>query len=360
LRACPGVLAVEANPWTGNVLFVFDPAATDEESLLGALRALPLSPAPETPNGKHQTATKRKPAKEKLARIPVRGLDRDPRLARRVVQQLQRSHGIRALARPLTGHVLVQYDERRVLFEELLASVAHLELPGLPGEDAPEHPLDPLPLRQGVTRAVGALLGLGLITFRRLNAGGAAANGTTAAGGMAAWAAGVLNLAQGVPPVREGLQRLLGRDAADVVLGGLGIIALAVADVPLGLVMAGVEALVLVGEVTARRSAWRRYEENLPGLAAAGAGTVIRLEAGMRVPAEARVVEGTGTATGASGLPAPLAPGCLAPAGAELSGGPFVLELQGGQPFAEQPRPAPPTPTLYDRYHRVSGPPTRW
>jgi magnesium-transporting ATPase (P-type) len=88
-----------------------------------------------------------------------------------------------------------------------------------------------------------------VVTFRRLNAGeaganGAAANGAAAGGGMAAWAAGVFNLAQGIPPVRDWLQRLLGRDAADVVLSGLGIVALAVADVPLGLVMAGAEALV--------------------------------------------------------------------------------------------------------------------
>jgi magnesium-transporting ATPase (P-type) len=349
LRACPGVRDVEANPWTGNVLVVFDSVVTNAELLLAAFENLPLTPAP--PHDQ-PARTKRKKVKEKQARIPVRGLDRDPGLARRVVQHLQGSHGIRALARPLTGHILVQYDENRVFLEELIASLAQLELPGLPGEDIPLHPLDPLPLRQGLTRAVGALLGLGLVTFRRLNAGGAAANG----GGLAAWTAGVINLLQGLPPVRDGLQRLMDRNTVDLVMSGLGIIALTVADVPLGLIVAGVEALILIGEVAARRSAWRRYEENLPGFSAAEAGTMIRLEAGMRVPADARVVEGTGTATGASGLPAPLAPGSMAPAGAELSGGPFVLELQGGQAFAQHLRPVPPTPALYEQYHRI-GPP---
>jgi magnesium-transporting ATPase (P-type) len=341
LRACPGVRSVEANPWTGNVLLVFDPEVTNERALLDALQALPLNAAPPA----------RKSVKEKQARIPVRGLDRDPDLARRVVQQLQRSHGIRALAKPLTGHVLVQYDERRVFFEELIASVAHLELPGLPGEDTPLHPLDPLPLRQGITRAVGALLGLGLVTFRRLNSG-AAANG----GGLAAWASGILNLLQGLPPVRDALLRLMDRNVVDLVMSGLGIVALTVADAPLGLIVAGVEALILISEVTTRRSAWRRYEDNLHGLSSAEAGTMLRLEAGMRVPADARVVEGTGTATAASGLPSPLAPGSLAPAGAELSGGPFVLEIQGGKPFAQRSRPAPPTPTLYEQYHRIGTP----
>jgi calcium-translocating P-type ATPase len=317
------------------------------------LRGLPFGTAPlRTQRDTLARKTEPRPAQEREARIPVRGLDRDPDLARRIVQHLQRSHGIRALARPLTSHVLVQYDQTLVFFEELIASVAQLELPGLPGEDIPRHPLDPLPLRQGMTRAVGALLGLGLVTFRRLNSGGTVANG----GGMAAWAAGIINLLQGVPPVRDGLLRLMDRNTADLVLSGLAIVSLTIADAPLGLIVAGVEALVLIGEVTARRSAWRRYEDSLHGLAAAEAGSMIRLEAGMRVPADAHVVEGTGTATAASGLPSPLAPGAMAPAGAELSGGPFVLELQGGKSFAQQPRPAPPTPTLYERYHRIAPP----
>jgi magnesium-transporting ATPase (P-type) len=347
LRACTGVRLVEANPWTGNVLIAFDPALTNQQILLAHIQGVPLNPAPPRPHsGGHRTG------RERQARIPVRGLHRDPQLARRVVQHLQRAHGIRALAKPLTGHVVVQYDERRVFIEELIASVAHLELPGLPGEDAPLHPLDPLPLRQGVTRIIGSVLGLGLITFRRLNAGGA----TESNGSMAAWTAGVINLLQGLPPVRDGLHKLMDRNTADLVMSGLAIIALTVAEAPLGLIVAGVEALILIGEVTARRSAWRRYEENLHGLGGAEAGTMIRLEAGMRVPADARVVEGTGTATSASGLPAALAPGSTAPAGAELAGGPFVLEIQGGKAFVHQPRPAPPTPTLYEKYHRLGAP----
>jgi calcium-translocating P-type ATPase len=332
---------------------VFDAAVTDEAALLTAVQALPFTPAsPRTRSARPARPAARQPAQEKQAQIPIRGLDRDPDLARRIVQHLQRSHGIRALAKPLTSHVLVQYDERRVFFEELIASVAHLDLPGLPGEDAPKHPLDPLPLRQSMTRALGALVGLGVITVRRLGATGPTVNGT----GVAIWTASVINLLQGLPPIRAGLRKLLGSDGADLVVGGLGIVALTVASAPLGLVVSGLEALIMIGEVTARRSAWRRYEENLHGVTAAEAGAMIRLEAGMRVPVEARVIEGTGTATAASGLPRPLAPGMMAPAGAELSGGPFVLELQGGKSFEPQPRPVPLPTTPYDHYHRVGGP----
>jgi calcium-translocating P-type ATPase len=346
LGGCPGVRVVEANPWTRNILIIFDPVVTNEATLLQTLQAVPLNgTAPPTSASRPPL----KAAREKQARIPVRGLDRDPQLARRLVKHLQHAHGIRALAKPLTGHILVQFDEHRVLFEEVLASVAHLELPGLPGDDTPLHPLDPLPLRQGILRVLGSILGLGYVTYRRLNAGGVA--GTQSV--LATWTASLLNLFQGLPPVRDGLQRLTDRNLSDLVQSGVGIFALALADSPLGLIVAGVEALILLGEVTARRSAWRRYEENLHGVFAAELGTMIRLEAGMRVPADALVVEGTGTAATASGLPAPLAPGSLAPAGAELAGGPFVLELQGGKAFPPQPRPAPPAPTLYDQYHRV-------
>jgi cation-transporting P-type ATPase I len=343
------VKSAQANPWTSNVLIVFDPAVTNDKVLLDTLQAFSLiSPSSQT----HSTVLVPKPVNEKQARIPLRGLDRDPTLARRVVHHLQQSYGIRALAKPLTSHVVVQYDDTRVFIEELISSVAHLELPGLPGEDLPLHPLDQLPLRQAITRVIGSMLGLGVITYRRLNSGGAAVN----AGGIANWTAGILNLLQGLPMVRNGLKRFMDRNTAELMLSGLGIIALTVADFPLGLIVAGVESLILVGEVTARRSAWRRYEENLPGLCASEAGTTIRLESGMRVPADARVVEGTGTATTASGLPSPLAPGLMAPAGAQLSGGPFVLEVLGGEAFVLQPRPAPPSPTLYDHYHRICPP----
>jgi magnesium-transporting ATPase (P-type) len=334
-------------------LLTFDPEVTNPLTLLAELQALPLDAAAPAAGRPRPPVLTEGGGRERRARIAVRGLDRSPGLVRRVIHHFQLKHGVRALARPLTGHLLVEYDHHRIHLEDLLAEVAHLELPDLPGEDRPEHPLDPVPLVQGTTRAFGALLGLGVLTVRRLAAPGPALSSGL---GLAATAAGMIHLAQGFPLVRDNLCRALGRNAADLVTSGLGIVALTIAGFPLGLIVTGVEALLLLGEVTARRSAWRRYEENLDAAASGEPGAVIRLEAGMRVPHAARVIEGTGTATGRNGLPLPLAPGATAPAGAELSGGPFVLELQVGESFEPEPRPAPPAPTLYQRYLRLSGP----
>jgi len=354
LRVLPGVLAAEANPLTRNVLLTFDPAATSEPALLAALQVRgPAAPIPPPPRPS-PPVRKEGNGQERRARIAVCGLDRSPSLVRRVVRRLRRRYpGLRALARPLTGHLLVEYDHSRILLEDILAEVARLELPDLPGEDRPEHPLDLAPLLQSATRAVGSLLGLAVITFRRLVSPAPALSEGI---GLAATASGLIHLLHGFPFVQDALRRLFGRHAADFASNALGIVVQTWAGFPLGLIMVGVEALILLGEVSARRASWRRYEEGLDGAASGEPGAVIRLEAGMRIPVAGRVLEGTGTATGLSGLPTPLAPGSLAPAGAEVSGGPFVLELETGNSFLPEPRPAPPVPTAYHRYHRIIGP----
>jgi calcium-translocating P-type ATPase len=205
---------------------------------------------------------------------------------------------------------------------------------------------------QGLSRAIGSVLGLGLVTIRGMTARGPAVGGPSLIG----IASGAIHLLQAFPFFRNGLRNLLGRHTADLVSNGFSIVMLAFSHYPLGLVMTLVEALLLVDEVTARRAAWRRYEERLDGALSADPGAVIRLEAGTRVPYAARVIEGTGSATGWSGLPAPVAPGVNVPAGALLHGGPFVLDLQVGQPFRSEPRTTAPRPTLYDHYVRWVGP----
>jgi magnesium-transporting ATPase (P-type) len=340
LRRTSGVLRVEYSYRTANLLILYDHGTITAEDLRQRLRDLRANPpqpgqAPQR-NGKATTA-----------RVAFRGLDRNPRLARQVINLLHKAHGVRARARTLTGHLLVEYDHHRVLLEDILATIAHLELPELPEEDAPEHPLDPEPLAHGSVKAAGALLGMAVLTLRRLFAGGALA---VNAFGIAATTAGIVNIAQGFPLVRDGLRKLLGHTAADAVANAVGLVALTVADAPMGMIVVGVETLIFLGEVTARRASWTRYEEQLDGSACAEPGAVIRLEAGMRVPHAGRVVEGFGTATGRGGLPTPLVPGALVPAGAVLAGGPFVLDLHGGDPFEPGPRPAPPRPTFYHRY----------
>ena len=105
----------------------------------------------------------------------------------------------------------------------------------------------------------------------------------------------------------------------------------------------------------ARRAAWNRYEDSLIGAESTEPGTLVRLEAGMRVPHRARVIEGNGTAPHGSGLPMSLTPGTIAPAGATLSGGPFVLEMQEGDAFEPEPRPGELPQTMCDRYVKAAG-----
>ena len=353
LHQVPGVRRVEANPLTGNVLIGFDPSAAHQATLLTALSAaerdtpgLPEDePLPPVLQDKPQGFLRR-------ARIAVRGLDRDPRVARQVVERLGAFVGVQVRTSPLTGRVLVEYDDRRVDLHELLACVAEVELPDLPGEDRPKHPLDRGPLIHAAARTVGASLGLGLVAARRLAGVVVPLNRVKAA----ATAAAVIGLLRSFPAVRNGLRRLVGADAADLTFSTASVITLALSGSPLGLTLTGLEGLLLLREVMARRSAWRRYEERLQGAAVVDPGAVIRLEAGERVPLDAEVIEGTGTAIGRDGLPRRLVPGGSVPAGADLAGGPFVLQLKGGPLFLPQPRPAPLAPNLYTRYLRILGP----
>jgi calcium-translocating P-type ATPase len=353
LHRLTGVQRVEANPITGNVLIGFDLKATDQNTLLAALgraeeqsAGLPEDkPLPPVIHDGGQGSIRQ-------ARIAVRGLDRDPKVARNVVERLRRLFGVRAQASLLTSRVLVEYDESRVDLRELLAHVAALELPDVPGEDRPAHPLDVAPLLHAATRTVGAALGLGLIAARRLL--GLVVSPSRLK--VAATAAGIIGLLRSFPFVRNGLRQLLGRNAADLSFSAASVVALSFSGSPLGLTVTGLEGLLLLHEVMARRSSWRRYEEKLQGAASAEPGALIRLEAGERVPLEAEVVEGTGTAIGRDGLPRRIVPGAIVHAGAELSGGPFVLQLLDGRLFLPEPRPAPLAPTIYTRYIRIVDP----
>jgi len=361
LRRVRGVLAARANPLTGNVLIRFDSAATDEASVLASvgelepelLRGLPED-GPEPPPVLRERRV-RGGVREGLvgrARIAVRGLDRDPRLVRQAVERLEARPGVRrASASPLTGRVLVEFAEDEVALEDLTAEVSELELQASPGEDRPAHPLESGRERQSATRATGAGLGLGLLAARRL----AGRAGSPVGSAVPAVAGGLIGILQGFPVLRDGLRRLLDRDTADLVLSAAGIATQVLSGSPIGLVLGGAEALFLLSEVRARRAAWRRYEERTENALPPHPGTVVRLEAGEKPPLAAEVIEGTGTATARDGLPAPVAPGVVVPAGARLHGGPFVLELRGAEPFEPQPRTAPVASTFYDRYLRGVG-----
>ncbi len=346
LRSLPGVERAQANPLTRNVLLTYDPHQTDQEAIVAAVRALPLAYGELHEEPAPPPATRERRGNTVRARIAVRGLDRNPHLAQRVVNLLQRQPGVRALANPLTGRVLVEFADDAADLDDLIALVADVELPDTLGEDRPADPLDPAPLVQSIARAVGVAVGVGLLAIQQLPQFAESPMGSEAA----AQVAGLLGIVRGFPIVRNGLRKLLGPNIADLALSLPNILALALSNSAFGLGVTGAESVRLLSEVQARRAAYERYEARVGGSAAATPGARVRLEAGTRVPLHARVLEGYGIATGRGGQPIALMPHAEVPAGARVFGGPFVLELLPGEPFTAAPRPAPLSPTLYDRY----------
>lgn len=396
LRGIPGVRRVRADRVTRNVLVQYDEQQLDLQSLLARASSAATGAdgptaeqtgdadenressdagkAGETGNAGAHEARARAPAQDGVrlvsakevdellggervlrervgvlgrARIAVRGLDRDGDLARRLVASLRKRPGVgRVSASRLTGRVLIEFDDHQIDLEDLIAHVAGMELPELLGDDLPSHPLDPTPLIQSAARTTGAGLGLGLLAIRKL----AGATGPpSSSSGPVAVAAGIAIL-EGLPPLRRGLRRALGRDRSQLALGAVHVVSLTFAGSPLGLAVSGAGALRLLTEVRARRTAWESYEERLGDATEPLAGQTVRLRAGERCPMAGLVIGGTGTMIGRDGLPHPLSPGELVTGGARVYGGPFSIELQADRRFghAERPVPAPSTPI--DRY----------
>jgi calcium-translocating P-type ATPase len=353
LLSLPGVERVRASASTGNVLICFDSARLEGDRVLAALAGpdAPSATASEERDAEHPAAPpavmRPDAGPHSRARIPVTGLDRDPQLARRVEERLEaRPEVTRATASPLTGRVLVEFSRRIGDLDDVLNEVAKLELAPRPGEDRPEHPLDPAPLVQSSARLIGAGLGLALLAVRR------AIKAETALvhSHVPATVAGTVGIAEGMPPLRAGLRKLLGRDRAQLVVGAASIASLTFAGSPVGLLVTAASALRLLTEVRARRAAWAAYEERLKEASEAVHGAVVRLEAGDRVALRGKVLEGAGTSICGDGLPDCVCPGAEIEAGARVFGGPFVVELTGDEGFAPRPRPAPPPPSTLDRY----------
>ncbi|HWE13761.1 MAG TPA: HAD-IC family P-type ATPase [Solirubrobacteraceae bacterium] len=374
VRSIDGVLDASARPATGNILVRFAPDVIDEPSLLDELAALrttvedPPSHFPDDAGDPAATADADRPASESSlraatgrwtgvlrdqagrfgrARIAVRGIDRDPALARRVVDVLERRPDVRrAVASATTGRVLVEFSQRITSMQDLLAELSSIELPDLPGEDRPAHPLDPAPVIQSGARLAGATLGLAYLGAQRI----LGAQPSTATVQAPAVAAGALGIVDGTPPIRDGLRGVLGRDRAQLMLSGATIVSLALSGSPLGLLVSGAGALRLFTEARLRREAWRDYEQRVSATGDAQPGSVVRLETGARVPLAARVVEGSGTVVGADGLPDGIRPGDQLEPGARVLRGPLLVELTGGRAWEPQPRPGTPRPDALERY----------
>ncbi|MBV8430769.1 MAG: hypothetical protein JO244_06385, partial [Solirubrobacterales bacterium] len=385
VRRLKGVVDASARSSTGNLLIRFAPQSIDEAALLRALRKLapragsrapnpetqpdpepevdpdaePLvetpepaqpwfSPAPLWATAGRFTASLREQAgRFGRARIAVRGIDRDPELARRVVAALERRPDVRrAVASATTGRVMVEFSERVTSLQDLLTELSQLELPETPGEDRPAHPLDPTPVIQSGARLAGSTLGLGMLGAQRIF--GLQPQGRAVQ--APAVAAGIFGLIDGTPPIRDELRERLGRDRAQLLLSSAAIVSLTLSGSPLGLLVSGAGALRLFTEARARRNAWREYERRVSDATEAQPGAVVRLETGARVPLHSRVVEGTGTVIGGDGLPDGARPGTRLEAGARVLSGPLVVELLGGRAWTPEPRPCPPRPDAPERY----------
>jgi cation-transporting ATPase I len=381
LGALEGVIDVTVRTSTANALIRYDAERCDLDRLLagiglatrqgddGAGTAQPhstagnASRAPSTPPehdrhaasgaGRASGVLREGAGPFGRARIAVRGIDRDPRLARRVVEALERRPEVRrAVASAITGRVLVEFSARVTGIQDIVAEVSQLELPPTPGEDRPSHPLDPAPVRQTGARLAGSLAGLVLLALRRATQREQLFPGREGA----AAAAGALGLLDGAPPARDALARALGRDRSRLLLGGAAIASLTLSGSMLGLTVAGAGALRLHTEARARRRAFREYEERLAEAGEANPGAVVRLQEGQRVPMRARVIEGVGSVLGADGLPDGVTPGAEVDGGSRVLRGPLTVELVGERGWSAERRPRPPRLDALDRYMAAIAP----
>jgi cation-transporting P-type ATPase I len=350
IRGLPGVVSARASPQTRNALIHFRAEDVDEPALIGGLAGLDSelgrspSPGPQRPAAAPDAFPESR--RSRRLRIAVRGLDRDADLARRVVERLEsRPDVVRVIASPLTSRVLVELSAAEADVDGLLADIGVLELPELPGEDVPAHPLDPAPLVQSTARLVGSALGLGLLVLRRAAGAGAAPVG---AGAPAAFAA-VVGIVEGLPPLEKPVERVLGHDRAQLVFGALSIASLTMAGGALGLAVAGAGALGLVSEVRARRGAWREYENRLPAQGHTHPGSVVRLRPADRVPLAAEVLDGYARAVGPDGATVRAGPGARLQAGARVYGDGLTVRLEAAaQAFHAVPQVV--RPMLQERY----------
>ncbi|HMJ37166.1 MAG TPA: HAD-IC family P-type ATPase [Baekduia sp.] len=330
-----GIRRVRASSRTRNVLVEYDPDRLNEAAvvrrLARAVRDVRVAPEPAA-----RPSPRRAPgpvlvthASAGRARIAVPGLDRETELGRQLVERIGRRPGVRRVVpSPLTGRVLVEFDDAVEQLQAILDDIADVAPPDGDEHELPAHPLDPAPIIEGAARVVGATLGLSLLVGRR------ATGATTApvtAPGPGEIAGGVV-LLEGVPRVAHGLEDLLGHERKELLFAGVGIVSMTTSGGALGLLFAGVAGLRVLTEALARRRAWREYERRLGDAQAVYPGAELALEAGRRVPLRGRVVDGTAIGQSRDGTPQFLVSGAGVDAGVTIHGGPVTVRLTGAGP----------------------------
>lgn len=354
LTGVEGVLRARASALTSNVLVWFDRTRLHADDLLARVGSIagragkdrptnaqrPDNPKPDT----NAERTKKPPATHR-ARVAVRGLDRNPEMARRLVERLTAiPHVVRVSPSPLTGRVLLELANGTESIQHILDEISDLELPAESDKQIPAHPLDPSGVIEGGAKTVGAGLGLVLLLGRRI----AGSQGPPIPQG-AGEVASTVGLIEGVPAASRGIEDALGHERKELVFGATAIIAMSASGNPWGLAFAGAAALRLLTESLARRNAWREYELRIRGHPEVHPGAVVSLEPGQRVPLPARVIEGFGVSTALDGSPQPVYPGANLDPGARIQGSTVTLELSGEKPFEASP---PTEPAGYDPLER--------
>jgi cation-transporting ATPase I len=263
---------------------------------------------------------------------------------RRLLEAISGARAVRA--NPLTGNVLVQFDERvtdaRRVARELeqlapqpragtppaLAETAVRKPPlrPAPGVSSPSRPPVDVPpsleLVERFARAIGACIGLGFVAAR-----GRQAPPLPASRGASAVAAAV-SVLDGSPELRALSRRVFGEQRRTMLLGLTGIVAHTVSGSPLGLAVAALVSMRQVSESLERRRALDAYSIRSSAKAPAETGWIATLDDGDRLPLRGRILRGTGVAIARDGLPRPVRPGAKVGAGARLFGGPFVAKLR--------------------------------
>lgn len=353
-----GIRRARASALTGNVLVEFDQERLDERRVLTRLRSVvraarrhsgtrhsgerkPSRAPPTSTSAAKSTADDgtTNPTPRRRARVAVRGLDRDPDLARRVVERLSRRPGVfRVSPSPLTGRVLVELAAGAQTMQQILDDIADLELPGEDGGEVPPHPLDPSGIIEGGAKTIGAGLGLLLLLGRRI-AGSAGPPIPQGAGEVAS----TVGLIEGVPAATRWIESTLGHERKELVFGATAIVAMSASGNPFGLAFAGAAALRLLTESLSRRRAWREYELRTQEQPAVHPGAVVTLVPGQRAPLPGRVVDGFGVCMALDGSPQPVYPGARLDPGARIQGAAVTLELGQEELFATTPSDRPPS-----------------
>ena len=356
--AIAGVQDASASARTRNVLVRFERGAVEPAELVEKIARLAQHAGsrsqrrrePPAAAVRRPTHARRPP---KRARIAVRGLERDQDLARGLIDRLERRPGVtRVLPSPLTGRVLVEFEEATADLDLLVSDIAELEPPDEFFEEIPPHPLDPGPVIESAAKLIGAALGLTLLMTRRATGRAGPPIGGVGPGEVAA----ALAMLEGIPPATSRLEDTLGHVPKELFFGTLGIVSMASSGSALGLAFAGAGALRMLTETVARRSDWRDYESRVTKEPRVHAGAELEFEARERVPLPGVVTQGCGTAIGLDGMPQPLNPGALVDSGARIYGGPVTVRLARDRPFRAARREQPVRAGPYEHYMRAVGP----